>query len=811
MENIQREPIAIESHRRTAQETVKKVGIEPAFYSCELTSLVPITADGQMICETQWHTFCAHVIDSAIFLGKKGLNDIEDKRTRLLSWLLREPDDGRQISLRYITNPDEGTLTIGVIGKCTGRDMEESKQKAQAMHQDITYVFDGFSTYGVRLVSKATALLLMLDPFIPGEIKTISREKLPVRLSGTSLTAIHPFSFNEKTSLRELFGMLLTHHEPVLIDIALSPVSCGKELNKMEREIRKVRQTFETQNPSGSAFIESFENGIGIRRTVPLTRPLKDGHDEDESAIELLETQIQSMKNGCLLGELRIASPSSIPSIIVETIRYDFFGHGGKIAVTTSVEENKEEVWNDIKYLNIKRPQNVEAMLTKAFSISQAKTVFQLPIPDRDGVRGLKKERLNIINIPTMASGKVSESEGFLIAEGYVNGSIVPIHLNSKDLMYHLYLSGKSGCGKTTILKKLVRSIAEQGKGCFFLDPHGDAAEDLMDLIPMSRSSDVIYFDPENPDCTERLNLLENDGTLAQQETIQNEFLNICYRFFQADWIGPVFERCLRNTCMLALMSHKTLTDFASIWNDKEFRGRCLGWVDRKSPTGKEVADFWENELPNLASSDWGKSHQNYFLSKFERLISSETMRRVLSAEKSTINFEEAINNNKIIIARLPKSMGEVNSYMLGMILLFKLREATLRRASIPERERKEYYFIVDEFSSYVAAGGMGYCKENDTFFSSSLSEFRKFRVGWVLANQSMRSLGPDVRNALFTNVQSRVVFGGSLEDASFFKEIIPRAPSEQIIAFCPNYYAHAYLLVDGQHVDPFTIKTIPV
>jgi hypothetical protein len=275
--------------------------------------------------------------------------------------------------------------------------------------------------------------------------------------------------------------------------------------------------------------------------------------------------------------------------------------------------------------------------------------------------------------------------------------------------------------------------------------------------------------------------------------------------------MGPVFERCLRNTAMLALMSHKTLIDFSRIWHDEEFRKQCLGWVKRDTTTGKGIADFWEKEIPNLMKSDWGRDHQNYFLSKFERLVSSETMRRVLSAEKNTINFEEAINNDKIIIARLPKSMGEVNSFMLGMILLFKLREAVLKRASITERERKDYYFIVDEFHSFISTGGMGYCKDSDTLFSSSLAEFRKYKIGRVLANQSIHSLGTDVQNAVATNVQSKIIFGGSLEDAHFFKRVIPDIPSEQVIASCPNYYAYAHLLVNGQHVDPFTIKTIPI
>jgi hypothetical protein len=135
MENLHRDLAKIESGRVDFHETAKRRDTEPVFYSSEITSLIPITADGQMVCETQWNTFCGHVIDSAIFLGKEGLDDIEEKRTRLLSWLLRQPADGRQINLRYITNPDEGRLAIGIIAKCTGQDVEESRQKAYVMHQ----------------------------------------------------------------------------------------------------------------------------------------------------------------------------------------------------------------------------------------------------------------------------------------------------------------------------------------------------------------------------------------------------------------------------------------------------------------------------------------------------------------------------------------------------------------------------------------------------------------------------------------------------------------------------------------------------
>jgi len=808
---MQHEQMTIESCRETEPDTAKKLGPESVFYPCEIESLIPITADGQMVCEKQWCTYFAHIVDSATSLDNKGLEDVEDKRTRLLSWLLRQPDDGRQISLRYITSPDKGSLTIGIIGKCKGEDIEESRQKAITMHQDLAYVLGSFSAYRTKPVEKASDLFHLLEPFVPGEVKTISRETYSVCVNGMNLTAIYPFSFNEKTLLNELFGMLLRHHDPVLIDIVLSPVSFEKELNRIAGEVKRARQTFEIQNPAGNAFIESFENGIGIRRTIPLARPFREEVYGEETAIDLLEKQIESLKNGCLIAELRIASPSSIPSAIVETLRYDFFGHSGRIKVVAFNDESMEEVWNDIKYVNIKKPRYGEAMLTNVMGIMQAKTLFQLPIPDKDGVKGLKKERLNIIAIPNGLSGGISDKKGILIAEGYSRtGGVVPVHLNANDLMSHLYLSGKSGCGKTTILKKLVSSIAKQGMGCFFLDVHGDASEHLMDLIPMNRSKDVKYFDPEDPHCPERLNLLENDGSPAQQDAIHNEFLNICYRLFQADWMGPVWERALKYTLSLAMISHKALNDLGRIWNDKEFRKGCLGLVNRNSPTGKEIADFWENEMPSIVSSDWGKGYGNYFLSKFDRLLSSEMMRRVLSAQKSTIDFEHAINNDKIIIARLPKSMGEISSYMLGMVLLFKLREAALRRAFIPESERKNYYYIVDEWSSFVSSGGMGYCKDNDFLFTSSLAEFRKYKIGWVLASQSMRSLGPEVRNAVFTNVQSRIFFGGNLEDSTLFKEHVPQAPSEKALASCPNYYAHAHLLVNGQHADPFTIKTIP-
>lgn len=365
---------------------------QPAIYSCKVESLTPIASDGCMYRETEWHSFFGFVIDSVI-TEKKGLAEIEDKRTRLISWLLREPADGRQVNLRYVAGQDKGRLQIAVMGKCKDPSEEKSRRKALAMSENIACLLESFSVYTIKTIKKTNKLLQLMAPFEPAEIKTISRETLTIDTDYGELIAIHPFSFNEKSSLNDLLGMLIRHEKQILLDIAFAPVCLEKELRQVAGEVGRAQFEFEIRNPSGHAYLESYENDICIRRVIPLPRPSREGSGERQMALELMERQVRSLAAGALMMETNVASASAIPSAIVESIRYDLFGPAGRIKVEDSRGKTMDDTWRDIRFLNIQRLACRGEMLQNMVDLYQAKCVFQLPIPDEEGVRGVKAPR----------------------------------------------------------------------------------------------------------------------------------------------------------------------------------------------------------------------------------------------------------------------------------------------------------------------------------------------------------------------------------------------------------------------------------
>ncbi|OPY80216.1 MAG: AAA-like domain protein [Syntrophorhabdus sp. PtaU1.Bin153] len=795
----------IERRRESAAST-------PALITCATAQYLPISNQDLAYVHRQFSSLFAYVVQSTVTSKdyERVTDEIEDRRNRLLSWLLREPTDGRQLALRYVADPDRGSITIAIICKCNGNSQEESERRAKSMMPNLSLILKEFSAYAFRPVTERDQLLEILQPFVPTDVRTIQRQTVPFAINDRTFTAVHPFSFNRNTSLNNLLGMLLKHEVPMMVNISLSPVAVFDELKRLCADVREARTLFEIRNPRGEAFIESGQRGLSVTRRISLGRSRDGNLEQQESGLELLESQIGSLENACLLSRIDVASVLEIPSVFIETLRYDFFGSEGRMEVRSCCEEDLEEVGNGLRFLNLLRPPSNGSLSADLLNLSQAKCVFQLPIPDAEGVRGIAAEHVAVIAVPKKAVEHLSGTDGFLVAEGFSRKGTIPIVLTPQSLTRHVFLAGRSGCGKSTLLLRLALSLAAHGEGLCLIDPHGDVSAELAALLPENRRPDLIYFDPTDSCCKERLNLLENDGSEAQQTAIHQEFMAMLLRLYSGkEHMGPMFERYFKYTLLLAAMAHKTLPDLYRIWSDEPFREGCLERV-KDHPRGQEIIHFWKKEKTDGARSDNWAGMETYIVSKIDRFASDETMRRCLSSPSSTIDFDRTMNEGKILIARLPKGLlGEINAYTLGMILSFKLRQATIRRGNIPEADRRSFYLLIDEFHNFVSSGGFGYTHDDDPAFSSFFAEARKFKVSIVAANQHIHQLGAGVRNAIFGNVQSRIIFGVGAEDASYIKTQFAEKIDEAALVSLPDFHAYAQIQVNGQGIGPFTLRTI--
>ena len=795
------------------KKTEKLSSINPNdtyIYTCKVPHYIKLSSDDEsMVVNEEWNSYFAFIVDAVA--KNTGKTDIEDKRNRLLEWLLREPADGRGLCLRYISDPERETISIAIIGKGKASTRQKSIAIAQAMQRNISYLFQDFRTYHFVSAQEEKDLFAVLEPFRPSEIKTIYREPLPLNIKDRNLQAVFPFSFNEKTYLDNLIGTFMRHDAPLMINISLWPLDMKSQIGWYAREIQKARETFELMNPKGEASVTVDSGHSRVRKYMPIMRDDEILAHEQEVALKLLEEQIQSLKYGALYSRFDVVSGSDIPSMVLETLRYDFFGGRGKMRTETYAGEEMLDAWHRIKFLDYKKPQKTPDMLMSLADISQAKSIFQLAIPDEGGVKGVQSYTIDMLTVPPEIKKKLGDDKGFLIAQGFAKNATFPVFVHEIDLMKHMYICGRSGSGKSTLIKKMALSFSERNKGFCILDPHGDVALSLIDLLPEHRRSDLIIFDPTDPECKERLNLIENDGSELQMSDVFEEIMGFIKRTNPSDHLGSILERCLKYSLYLVMLANKTLPDVQKLWHDKEFRKLCVEKIDRAHPVGQQTYDFWQVEMERSDGGDWVKGLDTYVISKLEPLYTSEILRRYLNSPKSTIDFEKIMNQNKILIVRLPGNViGDETSYIMRKVIAMKLRQAIFKRATIAENKRSPFYIIIDEFQKFLSTEGLSY-KNDDTIFSSLLSEARKFRVSLILANQFISQLGKEMTSAIFGNVQSRIIFPIGAEDAAFIKAQIPSGPPMESYVMGANYYAYTQLLIKGEQFGPFTIKTIPV
>ncbi len=388
--------------------------------------------------------------------------------------------------------------------------------------------------------------------------------------------------------------------------------------------------------------------------------------------------------------------------------------------------------------------------------------------------------------------------DGLLLGYNVFRGVKKEIRLSEKDRRRHMYLVGQTGTGKSVVLENLALQDMLDGKGFAFIDPHGDAAEKLLSMVPKERTEDIIYFSPADMDYPLGLNLFEFE-TPEQKDFLIQEAINMLYKLYDPGHtgiIGPRYEHWFRMAA-LTLMSDPggaTFIDIPKIFTDNEYAKQKLKFV-----TDKTVLDFWNKEM--ASTSDYHKSEVlGWFVSKFGAFLANEMMRNTIGQTKSSFNLREIMDEGKILLVNLSKGRtGELNSKLLGMIFVMQFQAAAMSRANIPEEDRRDFSLYVDEFQNFSTDS-----------FATILSEARKYRLSLIVANQFIGQLTEEIRDAIFGNVGSKIVLRASANDADFLvKYSQPTFESEDIIKL-PNYNAIVSMMIGGVPSQPFSMATLP-
>lgn len=387
--------------------------------------------------------------------------------------------------------------------------------------------------------------------------------------------------------------------------------------------------------------------------------------------------------------------------------------------------------------------------------------------------------------LPAPVSLKSGKKLSIMIGENHHHEAITPIGLTEEERERHMYIIGGTGSGKTTMLQYAIVQDLRNGKGVAIIDPHGDMAEALLRQVSPERVKDVVYFNPDDLAYPIGLNLLEldegldGDELLREKDLITETVVSIFRKIFSDDDSGGHrIEYMLRNAVQTALtQKNATLFTVYNLINDPTYRKKVVASLDDEN-----LKSFWRNEFGKAGGMQQVKMAAG-ITAKIGRFLFSASAKRILEQEKSTIDFDDIINNQKILICNFSKGLlGEDTSELLGIMVIAKLQLASLRRARLQQSERTPYYLYVDEFQNFATMS-----------FVQMLSESRKYKLFLTMAEQSTSQQDDQqMVNIILANVGTIVCFrtGNPADEQALlqmFSPYIEKGEIANLPAF--NYY----------------------
>jgi CxxC-x17-CxxC domain-containing protein len=365
--------------------------------------------------------------------------------------------------------------------------------------------------------------------------------------------------------------------------------------------------------------------------------------------------------------------------------------------------------------------------------------------------------------------------------------------IKTDDRRRHMYLIGKTGMGKSTILENMIVEDIRAGRGVAVVDPHGDLAEKVIEFIPSYRVNDVIYFNPADIEYPIAFNVVEQVEAHLRH-LVASGLIGVFKKLWADSW-GPRLEYILRNA-ILAILDYpgSTLLAVTRMLSDKEFRKKVIEKV--QDPV---VKAFWVNEFAGYADK-FASEAVSPIQNKVGQFLSSSLIRNIVGQVKSSINMREIMDEKKILIMNLSKGrIGEDNSALLGAMMITKIQLAAMSRVDIAEKERQDFYLYIDEFQNFSTDS-----------FANILSEARKYRLNLIMAHQYIEQLSEVVKPAVFGNVGTMIVFRVGATDAEeLVKEFTPVFLEEDFVNL-PKYEFYLKLMIDGIASDPFSARGLP-
>lgn len=380
-----------------------------------------------------------------------------------------------------------------------------------------------------------------------------------------------------------------------------------------------------------------------------------------------------------------------------------------------------------------------------------------------------------------------------VFAKTNYRGQMRPFGIKLDDRRRHMYVIGKTGMGKSTLLENMIIQDIRAGHGLAVVDPHGDLVETVIKYIPSYRINDVIYFNPSDVDYPIAFNILE--AVNPTQRTLVVSGLVAVFKKIWVDSWGPRLEYILRNT-LLALIEYpgSTLLGVTRMLVDNEYQKKVVAHI-----TDPIVKTFWQKEF-SAFNNQFRTEAIAPIQNKIGQFLQSSVIRNIVGQPKSTIDMREIMDSGKIILLNLAKGrIGEDNSALLGAMAITKLQLAAMSRIDIPEKDRRDMFLYVDEFQNFATES-----------FANILSEARKYHLDLIVAHQYIEQLDETVQAAVFGNVGTITCFRVGATDAEFLAKEFEPVFTETDLVNLTKFDMYLKLMIDGVASEPFSATGLP-
>ena len=626
-------------------------------------------------------------------------------------------------------------------------------------------------------------------------------DALPIRLTGASVLPLRTYKKMDTDPLNALANALSKIEETQGAAVQIVIRSAGAKWRHKGQKISRDMQQGKSlaQAMGGNGFLINMLMGLVSSLAGNEKKAEGDTHRHSPLEQELIKAIDEKSSKAGFETNIRLVTSADTPAV-AKMHMYNLVNAFSQYTGLESGLAFKKE-----KYFSM--PGVIHNFIYRGFdekrsfilSSEELASLFHLPLSTTETphIEWLTaRDAPPPVNLPT---------DGIILGEATYRGSTQLVRIMRDDRRRHVYVIGQTGAGKTTIMINMIIQDIKNGEGCCFIDPHGDAIDDILKNIPPERADDVVLFSPADFERPLGLNMLETDPAHPEQKGFAiNEMLSIFDKLYDLKSTGgQMFEYYMRNALLLIMddpESGSTLMEVPKVLSDEQFRNYKLSKCKNQS-----VRDFWIKEAGKAGGDAALANIVPYISSKFGQFIANDIMRPIIGQQKSAFNVREIMDSKKILLVKLGKGqIGDLNAYLLGMIIVGKLTMAALSRGDIEEHKRHDFYLYIDEFQNFITDS-----------IATILSEARKYRLGLTIGHQYIGQLSPKqgdnkVRDAIFGNVGTVAAFRVGVDDAELIAKQMAPVFNEFDVINVAARNAYIRLLINNTAARPFNFHTLP-